>query len=254
MSSGASPKVALFATCLVDLFRPSVGFAAVKLLENAGCTVDYPVQTCCGQPAFNGGDRKNAIALARQAVKALAEFEYIVAPSGSCAGMIRRHYPDLLKDDPLGEQAKAVAERTYELTAFLVDVLGVDSVPEKYSGNVAYHDSCACLRDFGIKDQPRKLMASIDGLNLKDIPEPEECCGFGGTFAVKYGDISAEIAGKKTANVKSTGAKTLVAADLGCLFNLAGRLKREGSDIEVRHIAEILAGDVDGPAIGDPED
>ena len=250
----AAPRVALFATCLVDLFRPSVGLAAVKLLEDAGCRVEYPVQTCCGQPAFNGGDRGNAVALARQAVTALEGYEYVVVPSGSCAGMIRRHYPDLLADDPsLAETSRAVAARTHELTAFLVDVMEVRHVEATYPAKAAYHDSCSCLRDMGVRDQPRTLLASVAGLTVLEIPDGEACCGFGGTFAVKYGEISGEMARRKAAAVSETGASVLLAADLGCLFNIAGRLKREGSDVEVRHVAEVLAGFNAQPAIGEGE-
>jgi len=247
------PRVGLFVTCLVDLFRPSVGFAAVKLLEDAGCVVSVPdAQTCCGQPAYNAGDRRDARAIAENVLHAFEGFDYVVAPSGSCAGMIKQHYPQLFESDAtLGPLAQAVADRTYELTSFLVDVLEVESLSAAYEGTVAYHDSCSSLREMGVRDQPRALLAQIDGVDLADIPDGEACCGFGGTFAVKYGDISAQIVGKKAANVSSTGAGTLVAGDLGCLFNIAGKLKRDGSAIEVRHVAEILAGMTDDPPIGE---
>ncbi len=246
-----SPTVGLLVTCLVDLFRPSVGFAAVKLLEDAGCRVEVPrAQTCCGQPAYNSGDRKDAIALARAAIDAFADFDYVVAPSGSCAGMVRKHYPALLAEDmKYADKALDMAGRTFELTEFLADVRKIDGAMAAYEGTVAYHDSCASLRDLGVNDQPRRLLRSVAGLKLVDIPEPESCCGFGGTFAVKYGDISGEIVRKKVAAIESTGADTLCAADLGCLMNIAGRLSRKGSAIKVRHVAEVLAGMTDLPAI-----
>ncbi|HST95650.1 MAG TPA: (Fe-S)-binding protein, partial [Microvirga sp.] len=181
------PRVALFVTCLVDLMRPSVGFAAVKLLEDAGCTVDVPVQTCCGQPAFNAGDRGTARDLAEQVIDAFRGYDYVVAPSGSCAGMIKAHFPELFDDDPNWlPRANALAARTYELTSFLVDVLGVTKVDATYDGTVTYHDSCSGLRELGVKDQPRRLLGSVQGLSLSEMKSPEVCCGFGGTFCVKY--------------------------------------------------------------------
>lgn len=257
-----APNVALFVTCLVDLYRPSVGFAAVKLLEDAGCTVSVPeAQTCCGQPAYNSGDRGDAIAIAKNVVRAFAGYDYVVAPSGSCAAMLREHYPLLLEDDPdsIGA-ARALAERTYELTAFLVDVLGVTTVDAAFDGAVTYHDGCSGLRELGIKNQPRQLLASVPGLTLTEMATAENCCGFGGTFCVKYPEVSAEIARKKLDDVKDTRAGTLLAGDLGCLLSLAGKLSRDGdggSDgrgLKIRHVAEVLAGTTDGPAIGEPAD
>jgi len=245
------PRVALLVTCLVDVFRPSVGFAAVRLLEDAGCTVDVPVQTCCGQPAWNSGARRDAAALARSVVDAFEGYEHVVAPSGSCAGMLRRHYPELLADDPAwAGRARALALRTHELTSFLVDVLGVKSIPPQLRGPVAYHDSCSSLREMKVRDQPRALLAAA-GISVTEMENRDVCCGFGGTFAVKYGDVSGEIARKKCAAITATGAGTLVAGELGCLLHLAGRLKRDGSAIEVRHVAEVLAGMTDAPAIGE---
>ena len=248
-----APNVGLFVTCLVDLFRPSVGFAAVKLLETAGCKVEVPrAQTCCGQPAYNSGDRKDAKALARNVIDAFADFDYVVAPSGSCAGMVRKHYPALLADDAIyAEKARDLASRTYELIEFLVDVRGLEKTDAHHEGKVAYHDSCSSLRDLGVKDQPRNLLRTVSGLDLVDIPDAESCCGFGGVFALKYGDISGEIVRKKAEAIESTGAATVCAADLGCLLNIAGRLQRAGSGIKVRHVAEILAGAKDVPAIAE---
>lgn len=248
------PRVALLVTCLVDVFRPQVGFAALKLLEAAGCAVEVPAaQTCCGQPGYNSGARAHAQDLARQVIAAFDAYDYVVVPSGSCAGMVRRHYPDLLADDPAwAARARTLAARTWELTAFLADVRGVAAVEASYAGHVAYHDSCSCLREMGVRDQPRRLLASVDGLELSDLPDAEVCCGFGGTFCVKYPEVSVEIARRKVACVQQTGADTLLAADLGCLMNLAGLLSREGSAIRVRHVAEVLAGMADGPPIAGP--
>lgn len=251
----STPRVALFVTCLVDLFRPTVGFAAVKLLEQAGCRVEVPrAQTCCGQPAYNSGDRADAAALARQTVAALEGFDYAVVPSGSCAGMIGVHYAELLKDDPeWARRAAAVAERTFELTRFLVDVMEWDAVDARFEGRITYHDSCSSLRENGVRTQPRALLARVAGLELAEMAETEVCCGFGGTFCVKYPDISNRMVGDKAANVRATGAGTVVAGDMGCLLNIAGRLQRDGDAVAARHVAEILADMADGPAIGEPE-
>jgi L-lactate dehydrogenase complex protein LldE len=245
------PRVGLFVTCLVDLMRPSVGFAAVKLLEEAGCRVEVPIQTCCGQPAYNSGDRGTTRDLAERMIEAFRGFDYVVAPSGSCAGTVKTHYPELFADDPNWlPKANALAARTYELTSFLVDVLGVTKVDAAFTGEVTYHDSCSGLRELGVKAQPRKLLASVEGLTLVELPESDVCCGFGGTFAVKYGDISNAIVEAKTANIASTGAETVLAGDLGCCMNIAGKLTREGKRIAVRHVAEVLAGMADDAPIG----
>jgi L-lactate dehydrogenase complex protein LldE len=245
------PRIGLFVTCLVDLIRPSVGFAAVKLLEEAGCTVDVPVQTCCGQPGYNSGDRATARALAEQVIEAFRGYDYVVAPSGSCAGMIRTHYPELFSDDPNWlPKANELAARTWELTSFLVDVLGVVKVDSAFSGTVTYHDSCSGLRELGVKSQPRRLLASMEGVTLVEMDESDVCCGFGGTFAVKYSDISGAIVEAKTRHVAETGAPILLAGDLGCLMNMAGKLSRDGKPVEVRHVAEVLAGMTDEPPIG----
>ncbi|HUZ67225.1 MAG TPA: (Fe-S)-binding protein [Beijerinckiaceae bacterium] len=250
---GSKPRVGLFVTCLVDLFRPSVGFAAVRLLEQAGCRVSAPSQTCCGQPAFNSGDRATAKALALQVMDAFQGCDYVVAPSGSCGGMIARHYPELFKDDPnLMGRAVAFAGRCHELVSFLVDVLGVERVDAEFTGRVTYHDSCSGLRELGVQKQPRKLLASVRGLELTELRDSDVCCGFGGAFAVKYGEISNAIVEKKTACIEESAAPVLLAGDLGCLMNIAGKLSRQGSRVEVRHIAEVLAGMTDAPPIGAP--
>ncbi|WP_043835349.1 (Fe-S)-binding protein [Muricoccus aerilatus] len=242
--SDTKPRVALFVTCLVDLYRPSVGFAALKLLEEAGCQVEVPAtQTCCGQPAYNSGDRGTARDLARAVIDAFMGYDHVVAPSGSCAGMIAHHYPALFEDDPAYRgKAEALAARTHELTSFLVDVMGLDAARPAYDGIAAYHDSCSGLREMGVRAQPRALLAKVPGLTVKELAEPELCCGFGGTFCVKYPAISTRMVTDKVADIRGTGADTLLAGDLGCLLNMAGRLKREASPIRVRHVAEVLAG------------
>ncbi len=246
-------RVGLFVTCLVDLFRPTVGFAAVKLLEEAGCTVEAPrAQTCCGQPAYNSGDRADTRAIAAQVIAVFEPYDYVVAPSGSCAGMIREHYPTLFADDAaMRKRAQALAARTYELVSFLTDVRGVSRVAARFEGTITYHDSCSGLRELGVKQQPRKLLATVQGLRLAELPGAEICCGFGGTFCVKYPAISNKIVSEKTADIAATGAGTLLAGDLGCLLNMAGKLKREGRPIAVRHVAEVLAGMTDGAPIGE---
>jgi L-lactate dehydrogenase complex protein LldE len=248
------PRVGLFVTCLVDIIRPSVGFAAVKLLEDAGCRVIVPSQTCCGQPAYNSGDRTTAKALARQAIEAFEDCDYVVAPSGSCGGMLIKHYPDLFAGEPeLAVRAERFAEKSHELVSFLVDVLGVQKVAARYDGTVAYHDSCAGLRELGVKAQPRRLLAGVEGLTLVELDEAEICCGFGGLFAAKYGELSNAIVARKADEIRSAKADTVLAGDLGCLLNMAGKLQREGSAVKARHVAEILAGMADGPAIGESQ-
>ncbi|MCB2076122.1 MAG: (Fe-S)-binding protein [Novosphingobium sp.] len=251
-TSGFTPgdTVALFVTCLVDMFRPSVGFAAVKLIEDRGGEVAVPqAQTCCGQPAFNSGDRNTARGIAMQVIAAFERYDHVVVPSGSCGGMIKKHYPELLADDPQwAPRADALAAKTHELVSFLYDVTGMSECSVRFEGTVTYHDSCSGLRELGIKRQPRRLLESA-GVNLVEMKDSEVCCGFGGTFCVKYPDISNTMVGKKMENIAATGAGTLLAGDMGCLMNMAGKLKREGVNIEVRHVAEILAGMTDEPPI-----
>jgi len=251
-NSKAPINVGLFATCLVDLFRPTVGFAAAQLIEAAGCTVHVPEQTCCGQPAYNSGDRWHAQQIARQVIVTFEGYDYVVVPSGSCGGMIAVHYPDLFADDPeWSQRARALAAKTFELTTFLADVMKTGSVAAQYDGTATYHDACAGLRELGVREQPRDLLAGVSGLKLEEMAETEACCGFGGTFCVKYGEISTDIVTRKTANISKTGADLLLAGDLGCLLNIAGRLTREGSPVQVRHVAEVLAGMTDQvPSIG----
>ncbi len=245
-------RVGLFATCLVDLWRPSVGFAAVELLERAGYAVEVPAaQTCCGQPAWNAGDRADAADLARRTVALFEPYDWVVVPSGSCAGMLRVHYPELLADDPAwAERARALADRVHELVSFLVRVAGLERVEGRLSCRVTYHDSCSGLRELGIREEPRRLLSGIEGLELVEMARPEECCGFGGTFCVKYPEISTRMVDEKAADIEATGADLVLAGDLGCLLNIAGRLRRRGSRVAVRHVAEVLAGRLDVPPIG----
>ena len=250
-----SPEVGLFATCLVDLMRPSVGFATVKLLEDAGCKVSVPeAQTCCGQPAYNSGDSPDARDIAKNVIAVFEGFDYVVVPSGSCAGMISHHYPNLFKDDARWKaRAEALAAKTFELVAFLTDVMQAD-VPPDLAATATYHDSCSGLRELGIKAQPRALLGKVGGLTLVEGDIPETCCGFGGLFCVKYPDISEKMVDAKADDILATGADLLLAGDLGCLMNMAGRLKRRGASVEARHVAEVLAGMTDRPAIGEADE
>lgn len=238
-------RVALYVTCLVDLMRPSVAFASLRLLEAAGCEVIVPEgQTCCGQPAWSAGERALAADLARKAIGELEGYDYVVIPSGSCADQIRNVYPQLLADDPAwGLRARTLAERVYELTSFLVDVLKLSAVPNQFDGSVTYHDSCKGLRGLAIKRQPRDLLARVPGLSLKEMSECEECCGFGGAFSVKFGEVSTKIVDRKCDAIAAAGADAVVGGDLGCLMNIEGRLRRRGDETtRVLHIAEVLAG------------
>jgi L-lactate dehydrogenase complex protein LldE len=244
-------RVGFFATCLIDVFRPVVGFAAVKLLEGAGCQVEIPpTQTCCGQPAHNSGDRESAKAIAQQTLEQFHSYDYVVVPSGSCGGMIWNHYPMLFEDDPdFAILARDVGARTYELVSFLTDVMGVTAVHAAFPAKVAYHDSCSSLREMGVSNQPRTLLRTVKGLELVEVDNQESCCGFGGVFSVRYPAISNEMVSRKIMSYKNAGAEAVLGADLGCLMNIAGKLSRDGSMIEVRHIAEVLAGMTDTPPI-----
>jgi len=249
----SSQRVALFVTCLVDMFRPSVGFATVKLREDAGCTVDVPAaQTCCGQPAWNSGDRAGAKAVARRMIETFDGYDHVVAPSGSCAGTIVKDYPLIFADEPVWRaRAEALAARTHEIVSFLTDVLGVEKIAATLDATVTYHDSCSGLRALGVKDQPRRLLAGVEGLRLAEMTDSEVCCGFGGTFCVKYPDISNKMVEDKTAAIEATGAGLVLAGDLGCLMNMAGKLKRQGKRVEARHVVEVLAGMTHTPAIAE---
>ncbi|MFO1397045.1 MAG: (Fe-S)-binding protein [Burkholderiales bacterium] len=239
-------RVGFFVTCLVDLMRPSIGFAALKLLEAGGADVYVPpTQTCCGQPAYNSGDRDDTKALARKVVAEFERCDYLVAPSGSCSGMIRTHYPSLFADDAaMLARVEALAARTYELTDFLVNVLKLAKVPGTFNGTITYHDSCAGLREMKVKAQPRALLAKVEGAVLKEMAEPETCCGFGGTFSIKFGEISTRLADNKCQHIENAGADAVVLGDLGCMLNIEGRLRRRGDTrTKVLHVAEVLAGE-----------
>jgi L-lactate dehydrogenase complex protein LldE len=245
-------SVALFVTCLADLFRPSVAFASIQLLEQAGCAVSVPLaQTCCGQPAYNTGDYESSAPLARQLIETFEAADYVVVPSGSCAGMICHHYPRLL-DGQWRERALRLAARTFELTTFLNDIVRLrrDGRPPVELPGVTYHDSCAGLRELGIKSQPRALLKELCDTEVTELQQTEVCCGFGGTFCAKMPEISGKMVGDKLASAVATKARILAGGDLGCLLNIAGRARRCGETIEVRHIAELLAGNLGSPAIG----
>jgi L-lactate dehydrogenase complex protein LldE len=247
-------RVGLFVTCLADLMRPSVAFAAVQLLEDAGCSVEVPAsQTCCGQPALNSGDSVDARAIAKQVIASFDGFDYVVGPSGSCMGTLRNDYPALFADEPAWRvRAEDLARRSHELLSFLVDVMKVERVDARYEGQVTYHDSCAGLRELGVHDQPRKLLAGVTGLELVEMQGTEECCGFGGTFCVKYPEISTKMVDDKIAHIEASGASTVLGGDLGCLLNIAGRIRRRGLPLRVMHTAELLAGMGGEPSIGEP--
>lgn len=248
------PRAGLFVTCLIDLFRPSVGMASAKLIEAAGCDVVVPRgQTCCGQPAYNSGDRGDARAIALMTIAAFESCDYIVVPSGSCAGMLKAHYPRLMEgnaDDKA--RAEDFSARVHELVSFLVDERALRDVPGKFEGTVTYHDSCSGLRELGIKYQPRQLLTSIKGLQLVEMADCEVCCGFGGAFSVKFPDISNAMVAKKSANIAAAEPDVILAGDLGCLMNMAGKLRRQGSRIACRHVAEILADELSDPPIAAP--
>jgi L-lactate dehydrogenase complex protein LldE len=238
-------RIALYVTCLVDLMRPAVGFAALRLLEATGNDVVVPpAQTCCGQPAWSAGNRPLAVDLARKAIAELEDYDVVVVPSGSCAEQIKSVYPKLFADDALwGERARRLAECTQELSVFLAGLGEPCQPPGEFRGSVTYHDSCKGLRGLGIKAQPRALLSRVRGLSLKEMADCEECCGFGGAFAENYADVSARIVDRKCESIAAVGADAVVGGDLGCLLNIEGRLRRRGDETtRVLHFAEVLAG------------
>ncbi len=246
-----APVVGLFVTCLVDTLRPGVGFASARLLQRAGCQVEVPLsQTCCGQPAYNAGDQADTKAIAKNVITSFEGYDYLVAPSGSCAGMIKEHYPKILKTEKKWKhRAEALAARTFELTQFLSAEVSITALESEVKITATYHDACSGLRELKIKKQPRELLLKVPGISLRESKKAERCCGFGGLFCVKYSDISTGMVDEKIADLEATGAEAVLGGDLGCLLNIAGRLKRVGSRMEVRHIAEVLAGPLDMPAI-----
>ena len=239
-------RVGLFVTCLVDAVRPEIGFSTLKLLEGAGYEVVVPEsQTCCGQPAYNSGDSRTARDLAEKVLREFEPFDYVVLPSGSCGGQIKGQYVELFRDDPdLKARFERLADKTYELTDFLVNVARIDQLPSSFAGHITYHESCAGLRELGVKQQPRALLAKLPGVQLTEMKDCQQCCGFGGTFSVKYGDISGAIVDEKCRNIQASGADAVVLGDLGCILNIEGRLRRTGDEkTRVLHIAQVLAGD-----------
>jgi L-lactate dehydrogenase complex protein LldE len=247
-------SVGLLVTCLADLFRPQVGFAAAQLISECGCSVSVPIQSCCGQPAYNSGDNAKAMALAKNLIEQFEEFDYVVVPSGSCAAMIKVHYPVLLKtDDKWGVRALRFSEKTHELSVFLTDVMNLK--PRAVNSELAvdksvtYHDSCAGLRELGIRSQPRKLLSEQAGIEVTEMDNSEICCGFGGTFCIKFPEISTRLVDNKISGVEKSKAETVTGGDLGCLMNIAGRLKREGRNTRVFHFAELLLDEDPGEGV-----
>ena len=244
-------KAALFVTCIIDQFYPQVGVSVVNTLRRFGVDVEFPKeQTCCGQPLYNSGFTKQAGKLAKRVLRTFQGDGYVVVPSGSCTAMMRVFYHDLFRGDPeLSRQAEDLSARVYEFSEFLVKVLGVTDAGTQYQGAAAYHPSCHMLREAQVKDEPLDLLGSVQGLELRDLPQADTCCGFGGTFAVKFPHISEAMLADKVSSVMASGADTLVSCDMGCLMNIEGALSRQGSGIKVRHLAQILDGQsTDGSA------
>ncbi|MBD1380351.1 (Fe-S)-binding protein [Metabacillus arenae] len=234
-------KVALFITCLVDMFQPRVGKSAVELLEHLGCEVEFPEeQICCGQPAFNSGYVKEAKESMKRMIQTFEKADYVVTPSGSCASMFKE-YPHVFKEEPVWEEkAKALAEKTFELTEFIVGVLKVENVGASLTGRATYHTSCHMTRLLGIKDEPIKLLNQVKGLDYVPLKNNHDCCGFGGTFSVKMDRISEQMVEEKAAHIEGTEPDFLIGADCGCLMNIGGKIDRKGKPIKVLHIAEVL--------------
>ena len=236
-------KASLCVTCMIDTFYPQVGVATVNLLRRLGVEVSFPQgQTCCGQPAYNGGFHQEAKTVARRFLDLFQGEEYVVVPSGSCAAMIKVQYPHLLRDEPeLLAQVAQLAQRTYELSDFLVNVLQVQEVGASFAGKVTYHESCHLLRELGISQEPRQLLRSVQGAELVEMAKPDVCCGFGGLFSVKYPRISAAMLEDKLKAIEDTGADAVVANDMGCLMHLEGAIRRKGMRARPMHLAELLA-------------
>lgn len=235
-------KVALFVTCLVDNFFPKAGESMVRILHEYGVDVEFPLeQTCCGQPAFNSGYTEEARSVAMTMLRAFKSADYVVSPSGSCTGMIHHYYPNLFQDDPaLAAQATELSNKTYEFSQFLVNVLGVTALDGAFPHRVTYHPSCHGSRLLGVRREPEQLLGSIRDIQLVPLPYANDCCGFGGTFAVKMGDISSAMVKEKAEHVLETEADVLVSTDMGCLMNIGGRLLHDGRSVRVMHLAELL--------------
>ncbi len=234
-------KVSLFITCLCDTFTPDVGKDTVELLERFGCEVDFPAgQTCCGQPAYNSGYKSESVKAMKQMIKAFESSEYVVGPSGSCVQMLKE-YPKVLAEEPeWDDRARKLSDKTFELTQFLVDVLKVKDVGSTFTGTATYHPSCHMTRLLGVKDAPRILLENVKGLHLIDLPMKEDCCGFGGTFAVKNSHISGQMVQEKAEHIEETHADYLIGGDMGCVMNMGGRLRRNGQEVKCLHIAQVL--------------
>ncbi len=236
-------KASLFVTCLVDQFYPQVGESVVSVLRRQGVRVDFPIdQTCCGQPAFNSGYHTEAKKIARQVLKLLANSEYVVVPSGSCATMLRVFYPELFEDEPeMAEAARELSRRVYEFSEFVVKVLGVTNVGAEASGRVTYHAACHLLRELGVNREPLELLENVDGIEFAPLRGNVACCGFGGTFAVKMASISEAMLEEKLSEIEDTGADTVVACDMSCLMHIGGALSRRRASARTMHLAELLA-------------
>ncbi|MFC4798457.1 (Fe-S)-binding protein [Neobacillus sp. GCM10023253] len=234
-------RVSLFVTCLVDMFQGNVGKSSVELLEELGCEIDFPEsQVCCGQPSYNSGYVKESKEAMKRMIEAFEDAEYVVSPSGSCAFMFKE-YPHIFNGDPVWEpKARKLAEKTYELTQFIVDVLKVEDVGATFEGNATYHTSCHMTRLLGVNEAPMTLLKHVKGLKFTELPGKEQCCGFGGTFSVKMAQISEQMVDEKVCHVEETGADYLIGADAGCLMNIGGRIDRKGKPVKVLHIAEVL--------------
>lgn len=233
-------KVSLFVTCMCDVFAADVGKHTVELLRRAGCEVDFPeAQTCCGQPAYNSGYLNASKKAMKQIMHAFRDSEYVVGPSGSCISMIKE-YPKIFAGAPEWEEATRLADKSFEITQFLVDVLGIEDVGSTFCGKVTYHPSCHMTRILGVKEAPIKLLEKVKGIEYVELPCKEDCCGFGGTFAVKNSAISSEMVKEKSQHISETGAEYLVGGDMACLFNIGGRMSREGKNVKVLHITEVL--------------
>lgn len=236
-------KVSLFITCLVDQFFPQVGMSMVEVLRRLGCEVDFPAaQTCCGQPAFNSGYTHEARGLAERFLDVFDDSEIIVAPSGSCASMVKIFSPDLFKDDPAKhERARSITSRVHEFTEFVVNVLGVEDVGARYHGKIALHQSCHLLRELNVRTEPVRLLKAVRGIELVELERADVCCGFGGLFAIKYANISGGMLQEKIDTIKRSNADVIVASDMGCLMHIDGGLSRQRLTTKTMHIAELLA-------------
>ena len=245
MSQNENVNADLFVTCIVDQLYPEVGVSVVNVLRRLGVAIGFPKdQTCCGQPVYNTGFNREARTLARRVLEQFRDSEYVVVPSVSCAATLRVFYLELFADDSeLLAEAKTLAAKTYEFSEFLVEVLGVEDAAlcgASQQGTATYHPSCHLLRELGVREAPKKLLSSVPGLEVRDLEGAEVCCGFGGTFSVKFPHISEGMVADKIANVAASGAETLVSCDMSCLMNIGGALNRQGSEIKVRHLAQIL--------------